>query len=262
MRHWLRKLRATLALQIALVATYRAEVVLWALSGTLPIIMMGLWAKAASDQPLALTPTQMVRYFAAVLLVRQMTFVWVIWELEQHVVQGTLSHALLRPFSPVWNFLAGHLGERLVRLPAVLLLIGLCFALYPEAAYVPSLPNLLLGALTIVAALLTRFVMQLASAMLCFYTERASNIESINFVAYMFLSGAIAPLEVFPPGVRAFAELLPFPYFVHLPARVLMGEEAPVLRGLCIMGAWALFFFVLQQIGWRRGLRRYSAHGA
>lgn len=255
-------MRVTLMTQIALVATYRAEVVLWALSGTLPIIMMGLWAQVASDAPVGLTPVQMVRYFAAVLLVRQMTFVWVIWEFEQHVVQGQLSQALLRPLSPMWTYLAGHLGERLVRLPAVVLLIGLCFLLYPEAAYLPTVPNFLLGVAIIALVLVTRFIMQLASAMLCFWTERASSIESINFVAYMFLSGAIAPLEVFPPSVRAVAELLPFPYFVYLPARVLMGEPAPVLRGLLVMSAWALFFLAVQRLGWRQGLRRYSAHGA
>jgi ABC-2 type transport system permease protein len=204
----------------------------------------------------------MVRYFAAVLLVRQMTFVWVIWEFEQDVMQGHLSHFLLRPFSPIWHYIAGHIGERLVRLPVVLALIGLCFALYPSAAFVPSLSDLLLGFAVIAFVLLTRFVMQLASAMMCFYTDRASNIETLQFTAYMFLSGAIAPLEMFPPQVRAFAELTPYPYFVYLPARILMGEPAPVAQGFTVMTLWGLVFLGLQQIGWRRGLRHYSSYGA
>jgi ABC-2 type transport system permease protein len=144
----------------------------------------------------------------------------------------------------------------------VLVLIGFCFLLYPQAAFVPTPANLLLGGAVIAFVLVTRFVMQLASAMLCFYTDRASNIESLHFAAYMFLSGAIAPLEMFPPGVRAFAELTPFPYFVYLPARILMGEPAPVVKGLCVMTLWGLAFLGLQQLGWRRGLRRYSSYGA
>src|SRR5688572_32864572 len=130
---WSRSFLAQIITAFALTTTYRAELVLWALSGTLPIILMGVWSEAARDGGLPYTSTQMVRYFVAVLVVRQLTFVWVIWEFEESVVSGRLSNHLLRPIDPVWNYLANHAAERVVRFPMIVALVGLCFWLYPQA---------------------------------------------------------------------------------------------------------------------------------
>src|SRR5690606_17310769 len=134
----LRVFAAQLHTALVLTTTYRAEMILWALSGTLPIILMGVWGEAARTGAMPYTPVEMVRYFVAVLVVRQLTFVWVIWEFEEEVVTGRLSSLLLRPIDPVWNYVANHLAERLARLPMIALLVGLCFWLHPEAIFVPS----------------------------------------------------------------------------------------------------------------------------
>ena len=51
---------------------------------------------------------------------------------------------------------------------------------------------------------------------------------------------------------------------IWLPARALMGDiDATVLsRGVIVMVAWGLGFFIVNRVLWRLGLRRYSAMGA
>lgn len=259
---FLRKLQALLATAFALTTTYRAEMVLWALSGSMPIILMGVWSEAAEGSNLGYTPTQMVRYFVAVLVIRQLTFVWVIWEFEEAVVRGRLSHYLLRPVDPIWQYLSDHLAERLARFPMVLLLVGLCFWLYPGSAFFPNWEVLAQSIILIGGTFATRFTLQYTLAMVCFFNERASSLESLSFITYTFLSGMLAPLDLYPDIVQRIAYFTPFPYLIYTPARVLIGEAVDVGRALTVLAAWTFGVLVVQRWAWRRGLTHYSAMGA
>jgi ABC-type uncharacterized transport system permease subunit len=68
---------------------YRAELFLWALSGALPFILMGVWMQAAETGQFGLKSIDFARYFLVAFIVRQINVVWVIWEFEREVVQGS-----------------------------------------------------------------------------------------------------------------------------------------------------------------------------
>lgn len=257
-----RKAKTLLSSYYAYMLEYRAELFLWALSGSLPLILMGVWIKAAQSGQFGLNPTDFIRYFLAVFIVRQFTVVWVIWEFEKEVVEGKLSFRLLQPMDPVWHHVSSHLSERLARLPFAIVLVGLFFVLYPQAVWLPSLGNFVLFLLMSILAFALRFLIQYTFSMLAFWTERASSLEQFWLLPYLFLSGYIAPLEVFPPAVRQFALWTPFPYLVHIPASLLIGLPVDVVQtGLVILG-WGLLFLVLNRWLWRRGLKQYSGMGA
>jgi ABC-2 type transport system permease protein len=263
MRRTLRKVTALLSVFYADMMQYRAELFLWALSGIMPFFLMGLWAKASITTEMSMDSVGFVRYFLCVYIVRQVTLVWVIYEVEEDVVKGRLSQYLLHPISPFWRYLAGHVSERAARIPFLIVLTAIFFSLYPRSFWVPDAAHALAAILTMGLAFALRFVMQYAFAMLAFWTERANAIEDLWFALYLFLSGFIAPLDVFPEGVREFAMWTPFPYLIYLPAQVMTGADlGQVPRGLAVMLAWGLVFVGLQQLLWRMGLRRYSAMGA
>lgn len=257
-----KKAQAFLSVYYAHMLEYRAELFLWALSGSLPIILMGVWIKASQSGQFGLTPIDFARYFITVFLVRQFTTVWVIWEFEKEVIEGRLSPRLLQPIDPVWHHVAGHLSERLARLPFALVLVGLFFWLYPQAIWLPSLGRVLLFTLVLVLAFTLRFLIQYTFALFAFWTERASAIEQFWFLFFLFLSGMIAPLEVFPPGVRAVAQWTPFPYLIHFPASILIGLPVDIMGGILRMLGWSLLFFLWNRLLWRRGLKQYSGMGA
>ncbi len=263
MRAWCRKLLTLTSVNYAYMMEYRAELYLWALSGVMPFFLMGLWMQASATQHLAQDPLSFARYFLAVFIVRQITIVWVVWEVENDVLTGRMSPYLLQPIDPFWRYFAGHLGERLARFPFIFILIGVFFCIYPKAWYLPHPMSLLLACLAMTAAFILRFVMQYAFAMLTFWTERANAIEDLFFMLYLFLSGFLAPLELFPKQVREFALWTPFPYLIYLPAQLLTNAPVPNLgRGFLIMLAWTLIFVLIYRVLWRAGLRRFSAMGA
>jgi len=105
------KASTLLSVYYAQMLEYRAEILLWALSGIMPFILMGLWVQAGESGQFPLAPVEFARYFLAVFLARQMTMVWVVYEFEHDVLHGRLSPFLLQPLDPVWRYLANHASE-------------------------------------------------------------------------------------------------------------------------------------------------------
>lgn len=258
----IRKARVLLVAYYAYMLEYRAELFLWALSGSLPLILMGVWIKAAQGGQFGLGPLDFTRYFLTVFIIRQFTVVWVIYEFEKEVVEGRLSPRLLQPLDPAWHHVISHVSERFARLPFALVLVGLFFMLYPQALWVPPIGNFLLFVVAVIFAFALRFIIQYTFALFAFWTERASAIENFWFLLYLFLSGMIAPLEMFPKPVREVVIWTPFPYLLHFPAALLIGLDEDVVRGFLVTLGWGLLFFVLNRWLWRRGLKQYSGMGA
>ncbi|MCP9821379.1 ABC-2 family transporter protein [Cyanobium sp. L1E-Cus] len=241
---------------------YRAEIALWALSGVLPLIMLGVWSGSGAAAAAGLSPEQLSHYFLAAFVVRQFTVVWLIQVFEDDALQGRLSPFLLQPLSPLWRYLAAHFSEQASRIPFVAVMVLVVGLAAPGLLWLPSAGALLLGILAIVAAFLLRFLLQVLVTTLCFWSERAAALDRLLMIPYLFLSGIVAPLDTFPPSVRRLALATPFPWMVDFPARLLAGEPVNVALGFGAIAAWCLLLLPIGHWLWRAGLRRYSAMGA
>ena len=261
----IRKLRTLGVVLYAYMTEYRAELLLWALAQSLPFILMGVWMTAATHAPLSRSPVQFARYFLAVFLVRQLSVVWVVWEFETDIVKGHLAPRLLLPLDPVWRYFMAHIAERFARAPFGIALVGLFFALYPSAWFLPPATALLAFGAAALSAFLLRFAIQYTFAMLAFWTERASAVQGLWSLIYLFMSGVVAPLDLFPEAVREILLLTPFPYLVYWPAHLLIDGPAGLVteaRPALVVLAYFLLFIVVNRLLWRAGLRRFSAMGA
>jgi ABC-2 type transport system permease protein len=262
MRRIFRIANTLLTVYYAYMLEYRAELLLWVLSGSLPLILMGIWARAAEGGEFPLSSLEFIRYFIAVFFVRQFSVVWVIWEFEREIVEGKLSPKLLQPLDPGWHHFFSHFAERFARMPFVIIVMGLFFLVYPQAVWIPDVTDVLVTLVLLMMAFVLRFVMQYTFSMFAFWTERASAIESFWFLFYLFLSGLIAPLDTFPEVVRQVVIWLPFPYLIYYPASLLVGLPIDLPRVVVTMLVWTGVFFGLNRWLWHRGLKQYSGMGA
>jgi ABC-2 type transport system permease protein len=258
----LRKAIALMSTYYAHMLEYRAEIFFWVLSGSLPIILMGVWMQAAKSGNFKLSAIDFARYFFAVFQVRQFTNIWVIWDFEREVIEGRLSLRLLQPLDPAWHHVARHLAEKVTRFPLAILLTVLFFWLYPQAFWIPSWQGFLLCLVAIALAFTLGFLIQYTFSMFAFWTERASAIQQFWFLFYIFLSGIVAPLEVFPASVRNAILWTPFPYLVHFPAALLVGLPVNLIHGGGVILGWIILFFLANRWLWRQGLKQYSGMGA
>jgi len=268
MKKLARLARVLLATQYAHMLEYRAEIALWALSGLVPLMMMALWIHQADTAPAiggggsGLNRVDLARYFLSAFVVRQFTIAWVVFAFEEDALQGRLSPMLLQPLHPLWRYLSAHLAEQATRFPFVLVLMGLFLLMVPWAAWLLSPGRLALVVLATGLAFAVNFLVQSLIAVLCFWSERASALERLHTLAMLFLSGLMAPLEVFPPTVRHLASWTPFPWIIHFPARLLAGAEVNAAGGLAALMGWLALLLPLTLLLWRAGVRRYAAMGA
>lgn len=260
-RSALRIARALFISQYALMLEFRAEILLWALSGVMPLLMFSLWSSAPAGAAAGISPQAFARYFLAAFVVRQFTVVWVVYAFEEDNLLGRLSPLLLQPLPLVWRYAAAHLAEQATRLPFVMVMVALFFLAVPEAVWIPSPARLLLALLAAHLGFWLNFLLQHAITMLCFWSERASALERFLFMPYLFLSGMLAPLDLYPEAVRRFALLTPFPSMLYVPAQLASGGAIDALAAFRTVALWLSVLIPLNLLLWRAGVRRYAAMG-
>ena len=115
-KQWLYIYGAMLRAYFALTLTYRAMLVIWILSGVLPLIMMVVWITVAQQQPdgqiAGFDRLGFISYYLGVVVIRRLTGAWIIWEIDEDIRLGNLSHRLLRPLDPVHQYFAMPLSEK------------------------------------------------------------------------------------------------------------------------------------------------------
>ncbi len=267
MRMNLHKARVLLTVWFGHMSAYRAEIVIWILTGSIPLIMLAVWigkAQAAGGAVGDFTSQRFAGYFISAWLSQQLIVAWVSWELDFQIRQGTLSPKLLRPLDVFWEHAMSHLAERLVRFPFMLIVLVAGLLLVPGTQITPDLPHALAYLVSINLAWAIRFQIAYCVGLLAFWFEQATSVDELYFIIAAFLTGSFAPLEFYPPAVRAIVEWLPFPYLVYYPVQVLTGAaswpEIALIIGVQLV--WVLLFGLLRVLMWRRGLRRYGAVGA
>jgi ABC-2 type transport system permease protein len=262
---WLRAYPALLRAYIANSLEYRAQILIWILSGVLPLVMMLVWLAISEQQAVpGYSSNDFVSYYLAVIFIRRMVGVWFVWDLDRSIRQGTLSSYLLKPIDPVHHYFT---RSALAGRPLQLALIGpplLLAALLLDAHYAITLSNVLLMGVAIFGAILIEFFAQMIIGCLAFWITQAIAVVEAWFLIRSLLSGWIVPLDLFPPAVLQALTALPFRYLLFFPVEIILGRVAPaeIGLGLLVQYGWAIAFFLGYRFVWQRGLKHYGAVGA
>lgn len=243
---------------------YRAEMLVWILAYTMPLIMLALWVAVAKEAPVGRFDERGFQaYFLATLVTRLLTGAWVVWEMNQEIRQGTLSMRLLRPVNPLLSYLCDNLGALPMRL-AIVAPILLGTVLWLGSGILTHDPvQLLLVPLTYAGAFLMTFTLMAAIGSLAFYWEQSISVFDLYLGLYFVFSGYIMPLELFPGWLREVAAFLPFRYMLSFPVENLLGlvDRAGALRALAAQWAYVALFTAGLLALWRGGVKRYGAFG-
>ncbi len=263
--HLLRALPTLLQVSLARHVAYRAEMTIWILTATLPLVMLALWNSVVGEVPLAgFGQAEIARYFVATLIVRQITGAWVVWELSQSIRQGTLSVQLLRPFPPLMDlavWVASAVPFRLVILSPIL---GVVVLWRPELIAWPSALQLLVFTVAIVEAWLLAFLVQVIFGLLSFWFDKTDSLFEMWMAVWGLLSGYVGPLAFFPPTAQAVLRWLPFRPMLGTPVELLGGFLSPsdAVFDLVLGGLWVAVMAAVARVLWSRGIVRYGAFGA
>lgn len=245
---------------------YRAAIFIWTIAHVLePVIYLVVWSVVARSRPGGVAghgEADFAAYFIVLMVVNHLTYTWIFYEFEYRIRHGSLSMALLRPVHPIHSDIVDNLTAKIITLPMMLLAAAALALLFRPTFHVqPWALAALLPALAL--AYLLRFLIEWSLALVAFWTTRVSAINQGYFVAVLFLSGQVAPLELFPRPVRLVAAALPFRWCVAFPVELALGRLGPeaAFAGLAAQAAWLAASLMLMRVVWRAGLRTFSAVG-
>jgi ABC-2 type transport system permease protein len=243
---------------------YRAEMIVWMLTTTMPLVSLALWSSVAESAPVGpFTQRGFVSYFLATLVVRQLTGSWLVWILNGEIRSGALGNRLLKPIHPLLVYSAENLAAIPLRASLTLPIALIAVATFEPGA-LPTSP-LLLGVfcLSLLGAWLINFFIMALIGSIAFFLESSTAIFDLWMAAFMLLSGYLIPLELFPPSVRAVTQLLPFRYTLGFPVELITGtlRGADALRSLGLQWAYVVGIAGAALLVWRAGVKRFSAFG-
>lgn len=243
---------------------YRAEMIVWMFTTTMPLVSLSLWSATAENGNFGrFSRRDFAVYFVAVLLVRQLTSSWLVWEMNQNIKDGTFSQKLIRPVHPLWTYSADNLGAmplRVLLCSPLVVLSAVVFDAFP-------LPTNATSALVFVASLLGAWLLNFFTmaivGSLAFFVESSVAVFDFYLAGFMVFSGYLVPLELFPPAVHHLAMVLPFRYLVSFPVEVATGALTgdAMLRPLAIQWSYVAGAVTVALLLFRAGVRRYAAFG-
>src|SRR3712207_6922117 len=95
MRRFLRIYGAFFRRETRLVLVYRAEIIIWMLTGVLPLVMLAAWLSLGAGGPIgSFEPQDFIAYYLGAIFVRQMTGVWIVWDIDYEIRQDRKSTRL------------------------------------------------------------------------------------------------------------------------------------------------------------------------
>jgi ABC-2 type transport system permease protein len=232
---------------------YRAEMLVWMLTMTMPFVSLALWSAVSATGPVGrFDQKTFVAYFVSTIIVRQLSGSWVVWEMIQDIKNGTLGSRLLKPIHPLIVYSADNLAPLAV------------IAIMSGGATLPHRPHVVLAfLLSLFGAWVITFFVMVVIGSLAFFMESSISVFDIWLAFFMVFSGYLVPLELFPRWMRDLAEALPFRYTLGFPVEILIGmsSDEAILRGLAVQGAYCVASATLGLALWRSGLRRFGAFG-
>jgi ABC-2 type transport system permease protein len=256
-------LAAMWRLGLAEAVAYRAAMLVWVLTTTFPLVSLTLWHSLAEDGPIGgYSQAQFDAYFVAAFLVRQLTAIWVVWDLSTSIADGSLSTLLMRPVHPLLH----HGMSNLAALPVRLVLavpLGIAVLLAVGGVDAGAGLHLLAAPLAIALAWLLQLAVQICVASLAFWVTSSAALFEVWLGLYMVLSGYAMPTSLFP-WISGVVRVLPFHAAMGFPTELIVGRlsGAEIVEGFALQVLWLAVFAGLARWLWRRGLRVYGAVGA
>jgi len=243
---------------------YRAEMFVWILATTMPLVMLAFWNAVAHEAPIGrFGEAQFTAYFLVTFIVRQLTGSWVSWEINFEIRQGTMAMRLLRPIHPAWSYVTENVAAIPLRMLVALPVAVVALFVVGRAQLANSLFLWVIWIVSLVGGWAISFFTNFAIGALAFRMESSLKVMDAWIAATFVFSGYLIPIELFPPTLRTIADCLPFRYQIGFPVEVAVGAHSVRQASIMLGEQWAfvVVLFLVARAIWNDGVRRYVAFG-
>ncbi len=247
-------------LRIQITYAYRGEVIGGLLIALFQIFLLrSVWTAvyAGRDSVEGVPLADLVAFVTLAnlqLLVMRPTLVWY---LQRRIHEGLIGVDLVRPVPFLGQLLAQQVGATVGYLPFLLAATPLAYIvgnLGPPASPVAAIAYVISVMLAYAIATLIGLLMGLVA----FWTVQTLGVQVIYNFAAQFFGGALVPLWLFPPLLRAVGDVLPFQAQVFIPLSIYTGLIAgagPIAQAFAVQLFWVGALALITWRLWQRARR-------
>ena len=251
--------------QIALI--YRGNIVLMRLSGLLLLTtLLSMWMSTNHTGQLGgYSLNSLISYYLVGFLLNSMVFWFCTMRIKTEITEGSLGvNALIKQISYYGaNFfkeLGWHLFSPLMGVLTLLIVVGVS-GLRPEfnftvLSFVSFLFSVGLGSVLF-------YNLSASLGVLAFWTTQVGGISSVMWMGVFLLGGQSIPLSFFPDNLRKVIDLLPFRYVYSFTLEIYTQKVTndELVSGFATQIVWIAATYIVYQLLWKQGLKKYSAFG-
>jgi len=233
---------------------------------TVPLISLLVWLTvSAQGVALPYSRGQFVTYYLLLSVVSMLTGTWLAPFVAENIRLGGLSPWLLRPAPYILRDVGNNIGEKLVKLPLLLPLVGLVALAFRADLRLPTSPGAwILFALSVPLGATIAFLIDFVIGALAFWMHDIRGLVRVKDLIATLLAGQFVPLALFPPGLKGFVDAQPFRYTISFPLEVVTGRLSAreVAHGFVWQIGYCVVLYLCYRLIWRYGVRSYGAAGA
>lgn len=245
---------------------YRVAAYSWLVGKVLePLIYMVIWTCVINNEGSGLkeyTQNYFVTYYVILMVVNQFTFTDLIWNFGKEITDGDFANKLILPIHPLHHDLSSNIGYKIFSMP-VIIISAITTSIAFKADFDISLIKILVFIPALLFAFGIRFLFEWIIALSAFWVTNTQGVNSLYYVAILFFSGRVIPLDLFSRQLKIVAEILPFKYMIAFPTEIIISnfDYADIFIGLLIQFLWLMVAIILMKIVYKLGIKRHSAVG-
>jgi len=257
---------ASLRLGVSLLLAYRLEVVIVGVSASIVTLLnWSLWTAlfVGRDSIAGRTAAELTTYVVVAWVITTFHGTRVDERLAARFRTGDIAVDLLRP----WSLQAHVYLRALGRSGAALLLTTAPLALWTGLLLPmrgPERPSTwLFFGMSLLLAQAISFGISWLVGVAAFRLRNSVGLSHLKATSIGVLSGALIPLDLYPPAMRRVVDLLPFQGMSHTPASIFI-ETVPaeqIAPALALQAAWALGLALAGAVAFRAATRRMVVQG-
>lgn len=200
---------------IGVLLEYRIAMLIWMLSASFPLVMLAVWLSLAQDGPVGgYSAGDFVAYYLLGFYMRQMTAVWVAWELDYDIRHGDMNTKLLHPLHPIHEYISLNLADKVLRGLVFTPMVVLVAWLVPGVTLAATPLHLAFFVLALMGAWFMRYLTQFSLGLFAFWFSQALVLADVFWMFFLLFGGGIAPIDLLPEPLRTLAYFLPFRFMM------------------------------------------------
>lgn len=181
--------------------------------------------------------------------------------IAREIYDGTFSRYLIYPLSPFQYKTLTYFTHSLFYFVQLILIISIYGTFFVPGGI--NIGGVILGASLYLIASLVYAMIQTIIELISLWADNIWSLAVMLRFATSFFGGGLIPLTFFPDWSLVVLKYTPFPYFVSLPIRTIMGTSTTeeILFGLLMLTFWYGISVGIVKLIWNRGQLRFTGAG-